>query len=133
MLDTLLEKLRAGERPKKRSNLRGTATKGPPITPLTFFQEVTGAGDGGDQADVGDMARGFLAALKGGEFRPDDILPIPMPTSPTKRRPTTRLKSSSLEKLQELVNNPDLLKSPELEDDDEKTFEFVGGEPSMQS
>jgi hypothetical protein len=133
MLDDVLKILQAGQKPKKRANLRGAAARKPATSPLTFLQEFTG--DGGE-TDVGDMARGVLAALQAGEFRPDDIVPIPMPTSPTRRRPATRLKSTSLEQLEHLVNNPDLLKSPELDDGSEGMMDFGengGNEESRRS
>jgi len=112
MLDSLLEKLRAGDsvkgRARKRPNAKERATR-PPPTPLAMLQE------GGENGDAGDLARGMLAALKSDGFGPDvTITPIPMatPASPTKRR--TRMKSDPLlaEELANLQNHPGLLRSP---------------------
>lgn len=112
MLDSLLEKLRAGDSVKGRTRKRPTAKERaarPAPPPLAILQE------GGENGDAGDLARGMLAALKSDGFGPDaTIAPIPMttPMSPTKRRP--RIKSDPLlaEELANLANNPDLLRSP---------------------
>jgi hypothetical protein len=118
MLDSLLEKLRAGDsvkgRTRKRPGAKERAAR-PTPPPLATLQES------GENGDAGDLARGMLAALMSGGFGPDTtITPIPMatPMSPTKRR--ARIKSDPL--LAEELANLGLIKSP-LRDGDEVELE----------
>lgn len=116
MLDTLLEKLRAGDsvkggRGNRRPNARERLAKRP--TPSSLIplmpSPLTVLAENGNN-DAGDLARGMLAALQsdgfgpGGEGVDPSTIPVP-PMSPTKRR--ARIKSDPLleEELRNLTAN----------------------------
>jgi hypothetical protein len=100
MLDSLIEKLRAGDSVKARATRKRNAKERPAPSPLSLAMLT----QGGESAagDAGDLARGMLAALKSDGFAPesmDQIVPIPIsssatPMSPTRRR--ARIKSDPL-------------------------------------
>lgn len=117
MLDTLLEKLRAGDSVKGRSRKRPTAKERLAARPAPSSlmplmpSPLTVLSENGD-SDAGDLARGMLAALKSDGFGPGatpdaSILSVPM--SPTKRR--ARIKSDPLlvEEIRNLTGDAEML------------------------
>ncbi|PVF99010.1 actin-binding FH2 [Serendipita vermifera] len=122
MLDSLIEKLRAGDSVKGRATRKRNAkdrSARPAPSPLSLALLTEGGGDG-PSGDAGDLARGMLAALKSDGFAPenmDAIVPIPMsssttPMSPTRRR--ARIKSDPLlaEELENLTRESELNTPP---------------------
>lgn len=114
MLDTLLEKLRAGDSVKK-TRKRGTAkerlaARTSPGAPLTLMPSPLSVLSEEGEGNAGKLAQGMLSALQSSGFAPksDESNP-PVPMSPTKRRP--RIKSDPLleETLRNLTENPEML------------------------
>jgi hypothetical protein len=102
MLDSLIEKLRAGDSVKGRATRKRNAKERTVLAPSPLSLAMLTQGGESAAGDAGDLARGMLAALKSDGFAPesmDQIVPIPIsssttPMSPTRRR--ARIKSDPL-------------------------------------